>query len=58
MLENCELIVLHVSALLFLSHCLEKEKKKKKNQNGKQGAPLAPKVKEFTLKGETAELPL
>ena len=55
MLENCELIVLHVSALLSLAIAWSK---KKKTQNGKQGAPLAPKVKEFTLKGETAELPL
>lgn len=58
MLENCELIVLHVSALLSLAIAWSKKKKQNKTQNGKQGAPLAPKVKEFTLKGETAELPL
>lgn len=56
MLENCELIVLYVSALLSLA--IAWSKKKKKTQNGKQGAPLTPKVKEFTLKGETAALPL
>ena len=54
-LESCELTVLHASALLSLAIAWSKKKKK---QNGKQGAPLAPKVKEFTLKSETAALPL